>query len=152
MEIVGHSIGTQNESLFTLHSIWDLHRGPPGRKRNVTIQISLLSHQTVRVPAHLELGSLFPRPWRIGVLPCKMKGRCRHDVSPQIPGLAASAFGSGPDWLRLQVVIQTTNEYSLLKSWLPRCPLDVKVSRVAERMDTTVCPAGDVELDGNNRF
>lgn len=50
------------------------------------------------------------------------------------------------------MVIQTTNEYSLLKSWLPRCPLDVKVSRVAERMDATVCPAGDVELDGNNRF
>lgn len=56
------------------------------------------------------------------------------------------------DWLRLQVVIKRIDELFLTKSWLPRCPLDVKVSRVAERMDTSICSAGDAELDGNNGF
>lgn len=40
----------------------------------------------------------------------------------------------------------------LLKSWLPWSPLDVKVSRVAECMDTSVCAAGDVELDRSYRL
>lgn len=56
------------------------------------------------------------------------------------------------DWLRLQVVIKTADDLFLIKRWLPRCPVDVKVSRVAKCMDASICSAGDVELDGDNGF
>lgn len=70
----------------------------------------------------------------------------KFGFQPENPNVS---FNS-PDWLRLQVVIKTVDELFLIKSWLPWCPLDVKVSRVAECMDARICSAGDVELDGNN--
>lgn len=68
----------------------------------------------------------------------------------KIKGLCLAT--NSPDWLLLQVVIKAVDELFLIKSRLPRCPLDVQVSSVAERMDTSICSAGDVELDGHNRF
>lgn len=54
-----------------------------------------------------------------------------------------------PDGLRPEVVVEALGKLVASESCLSWSPLDVQVGSVGQSVDTTVRPAGDVELDGN---